>query len=114
MRSGKWKLHFPHQYLEVAAEPGKGGKPSNFENLKPLAPTQSGLEGIASRHGYKVMDMPLSLFDLESDPGESKNVASEHSDVVQKLSALAEAMRGDLGDKLQSCPATGARKPGSL
>ena len=114
VRSGKWKLHFPHQYLEVAAEPGRGGKPSNFDNLKPLAPTESGLEGIASRHGYKVLDLPLSLFDLENDPGESKNVAHEHSDVVQSLSHLAESMRRDLGDKLTGSKGPGARKPGSL
>lgn len=114
VRSGKWKLHFPHQYLEVAAEPGRGGKPSNFENLKPLSPKQSGLDGIASRHGYKVLEMPLSLFDLESDPGESKNIAREHSDVVQRLTHLAESMRADLGDKLTGSKATGARKPGSL
>lgn len=114
VRRGKWKLHFPHQYLEVAAEPGKGGKPSNFENLKPLPPTASGLEGIASRHGYKVMDMPLSLFDLESDPGESKDVAAAHPEVVKELSALAETMRGDLGDKLQGRSAAHARQPGKL
>ncbi len=114
VRSGKWKLHFPHQYLEVAAAPGKGGMPSNFENLKPLPLTQSGLEGIASRHGYKVLDLPLSLYDLESDPAESRNVAQEHPDVVKKLSALAEGMRSDLGDKLSNVKAVGARPPGSL
>ena len=114
VRSGKWKLHFPHQYLEVAAEPGKGGMPSNFDNLKPLPPTASGLEGIASRHGYKVLDMPLSLFDLEADPSESKNVAAENQDIVKQLSALAETMRDDLGDALTHRKATGARQPGSL
>lgn len=114
VRSGRWKLHFPHQYLEVAAEPGKGGMPSNFENLKPLPSTQSGLEGIASRHGYKVMDLPLSLYDLAADPGETTNVAEAHPDVVKRLGELAESMRADLGDKLTGRKPTGARKPGSL
>jgi arylsulfatase len=112
VRSGKWKLHFPHQYLEVAAEPGKGGLPSNFENLKPLAPTQSGLEGIASRHGYKVLEMPLTLHDLETDPGETKNVAADNPEVVKRLGELAEAMRADLGDKLTGRKPAGARPPG--
>ena len=79
-----------------------------------MPPTASGLEGIASRHGYKVMDMPLSLFDLESDPGESKDVAAAHPEVVKELSALAETMRGDLGDKLQGRSAAHARQPGKL
>src|SRR5205823_2474882 len=101
VRSGKWKLHFPHPYLEVAAEPGRDGKPSNFEKIKnPLDQTQSGLEGIASRHGYKVMQMPLSLFDLEKDPGETTNVAPHHAAEVKKLEALGEKMRADLGDTL--------------
>ena len=39
VRSGDWKLHFPHPFLEVAGEPGKGGKPANFENLTPNAIT---------------------------------------------------------------------------
>jgi len=112
VRSGRWKLHFPHQYLEVAAEPGRGGKPSNFGNLKPRPSTQSGLEGVASRHGYKVMDLPLSLFDLDGDPGETTNVAAAHPDVVMRLSSLAESMRADLGDKLTGRKAVGAREPG--
>jgi arylsulfatase len=102
VRSGRWKLHFPHPYLEVAAEPGRDGKPSNFEIIKPLPPTQSGLEGIASRHAYKVMQLPLSLYDLQNDPGESKNVAAEHADEVKRLQALGERMRDDLGDTLTS------------
>ena len=114
VRSGKWKLHFPHPYLDVAAGPGRDGKPSNFENIKPLPPTSSGLEGIASRHGYKVMQLPLSLYDLERDPAESTNVAAEHPDQVKRLEALAEKMRADLGDSLTGRKATGARPPGKV
>ena len=113
MRSGKWKLHFPHPYLEVAAEPGRDGKPSNFDKIKnPLDQSQSGLEGIASRHGYKVMQMPLSLFDLEKDPGETTNVAAHHAAEVKTLEALGEKMRADLGDSLTGRKPTGARPPG--
>ena len=35
VRSGRWKLHLPHEYLSPAQPPGKNGKPANFENLKP-------------------------------------------------------------------------------
>ncbi len=38
------------------------------------------------------------LFDMASDPGETTNVAEEHPDVVERLQALAERARDDLGD----------------
>lgn len=100
LRSGQWKLHLPHAYLTVAAEPGRGGKPSNWGKLEPKSITQSGLEGIASRHGYRVEQIELALYDLSQDPGEKHNIAAEHPEVVQRLQTLAELAREDLGDKL--------------
>mgnify|MGYP000860147233 CR=1 FL=1 len=38
------------------------------------------------------------LFDLESDIGETVNVYDQHPDVVERLTALAEVARDDLGD----------------
>lgn len=112
VRSSAWKLHFAHPYITVAGEPGRGGKPSNFGKLAPTSITQSGVEGIATRHGYRIEQLELSLFDLASDPGETKSVAAEHPDVVKRLSALAEAARQDLGDSLQSIKGSGLRSPG--
>jgi arylsulfatase A-like enzyme len=112
VRSGSWKLHFAHPYITVAGEPGRGGKPSNWGKLAPKSITQSGVEGIATRHGYRVEQLELSLFDLESDPGEHINVASKHPDVVERLSRLAEAARADLGDSLQGVQGAGRRAPG--
>src|SRR6185437_965710 len=43
IRQGNWKLHLPHEYLSVAGEPGKGGKPSNFGKLKPEPIELSGI-----------------------------------------------------------------------
>jgi arylsulfatase A len=37
------------------------------------------------------------LVNLESDIGESKNVADANPDVVKRLQALADAMKDDLG-----------------
>ncbi len=109
VRWGRWKLHFPHQYLTVAGPPGRGGKPSNWGKLQPKDIRQSGIYGIASRHGYRVEKIGKSLFDLSSDPGESRNVADEHPDVVARLEALAEKARTDLGDALTNRTGSGVR-----
>ncbi len=73
LRSGKWKLMMAQQYNSPT--PGKGGIP-----------------GKANRKNIE-----LSLFDLESDVGETTNVADKHPDVVARLLRYAEEMRKDLG-----------------
>jgi arylsulfatase A len=75
MRSGKWKIHFAHDY-QTLESPGKDGKPG------PYAKTRT----------------EIALFDLETDPGEAKDLAAAHPDVVTRLSMLAERVRTDLGD----------------
>lgn len=93
VRMGKWKLHFPHQYPTLAGRPGgTGGKPAAYEQAS----------------------IGLSLFDLESDPGETTNVAEQYPQVVQEIEALADSMREDLGDALRNMPAKGARPAGVL
>ncbi len=100
VRAGKWKLHFPHKYLTPIAETRSDGKPAGYGKLQPKAITESGVEGIASRHGYRVEQLPLSLFDLAADPGETHNLAAEHADIVQRLSAMGDKLRRELGDSL--------------
>lgn len=114
VRVGKWKLHLPHDYLEVAGAPGKGGKPSNYENMKPLAIEESGIKGIASRHGYRVEPLPLSLFDLESDPSESVNRAADDPKEVDILMAEVKKARMDLGDALSGMRGSGVRPVGDV
>ena len=75
VRSGKWKLHFPHGYPSPAA-PGKDGYPGKVQTKK-TGP---------------------ALFDLEADPAERNDVYSMHPDVVRRLEELAEIAREDLGD----------------
>jgi arylsulfatase len=114
VRSGAWKLHLSHEYLTPALPPGKDGKPANFANLKPESMQQSGLRGIASRHGYLVRKIEQSLFHLESDVGETNNVAGEHPDVVERLLKLAEEARADLGDSLTKRTGANVRPSGKL
>ncbi|HET9445542.1 MAG TPA: sulfatase-like hydrolase/transferase [Steroidobacteraceae bacterium] len=89
IRSGKWKLHLPHPYrwLERA---GQDGNPGAFVRK----------------------DLPLSLFDLEADPGESIDVKDRNPDVLEKLLAIAERAREDLGDSLTKREGKNVRKPG--
>lgn len=77
VRSGKWKLHFPHGYRTMAGKPGgTGGIPTKYSQAK----------------------IGKELFNLEADIGETTDVASQHPEVVARLTALANEMRKDLGD----------------
>lgn len=90
VRSGPWKLHFPHTFRSLKGPPGRGGQPSPYS------------EG----------QTDLALFHLEQDIGEQHNVAAQHPDVVQKLDALADVARRDLGDRLTGRTGQAIRAPG--
>ena len=112
VRNGKWKLHLPHDYLTVNGPVGMGGKPANFANMAPNSIEESGVRGIASRHGYKLAQQELALFDLDSDPGETRNVAAEHPAIVNQIEEIANAFRRDLGESLFKAVGTGVRTAG--
>ena len=112
IRSGPWKLHFPHPYITVDGEPGRDGKPARFGQMQPKSITQSGIAGIASRHGYWVETIGLSLFNLQDDPGETHDLAKEHPEMVERLQKLAEPTRKELGDALQQITGTKNRPLG--
>ena len=65
---GRWKLHLPHPYPTIV-EPGRDGLPGKT----------------------RTANIELSLFDMENDPFETKNVIADHPDVAGKLGAMAEA-----------------------
>ena len=112
VRSGDWKLHLPHDYLVVAGEPGRDGKPSNWGRMQPLDIEESGIKGIASRHGYKVEHIGQALYNLREDIGESRDVAAANPEIVARLLALAASARADLGDPLTGSKGTGRRAAG--
>ena len=94
MRSGRWKLHFPHGYRTMSGrEVGRDGTPGNYDYS-----VKTGLE----------------LYDLEADIGESRDVAAEHPEVVARLTAMADAMRAELGDNLTGAPGSARREPGRV
>jgi arylsulfatase A len=73
VRAGQWKLHLPHSY-ETVTEPGMDGEPGQG----------------ASR------DIAMSLFDLDTDPGEMMDLWEQHPDVVSELMGAAAAFDADL------------------
>jgi arylsulfatase A-like enzyme len=91
VRSGRWKLHLPHPYqsLEAAGSDGVPGK-------------------------YVRKEIELSLYDLEADSGETKNVADANPGVVKDLMRYAEQAREDLGDSLVKRTGKNVRPAGKL
>jgi arylsulfatase A-like enzyme len=91
MRMGKWKMQFPHQYR--------------------IAPENPGNDGHSGKHDFGKTG--LELYDSETDPGESKDVAADHPEIVAKMKALADKKRTELGDQLTKVKGTENRKPGN-
>ena len=72
MRSGNWKLKIPTTLNE------EYGGYLKLENPQ----TQ----------------IPRALYNLDWDPAEQKNVLEDHQDVFNRLQAMIESARDDLGD----------------
>jgi hypothetical protein len=76
------------------------------------------LEGPAGTGGapgkYVKADVPLALYDLVSDIGETTDLAAQQPEVLARLQALAEQARDDLGDSLTQRTGRGAREPGRV
>ena len=94
-------------------------------NISPLLLGQSGAQGhdvFYYYHGFNLQALRAGawklhlqkgeLYDLESDIGETNNLAKEQPEQVAKLRALAEAMLRDLGDG--SADAPGVRSLGRV
>ena len=111
-RMGDWKIHFPHEYLEVMSEPGTGGKPSSFGKYTPESIEMSGIRGVASRHGYKVLKTELALYNLKDDPGELKNLVVTEKTKTFIMELKARQIVEDLGNSLRKIEGKDVRAPG--
>lgn len=92
VRSGEWKLHFPHSYRSLRGEPGRDGLPGPYIQKR----------------------TELELYNLQTDIGESRNVAADHPEIVKRLQRYAAAIREDLGDTLSGVKGSGTRPVGQL
>ena len=91
VRSGEWKLHLAHDYRTIAS---------------------TGNDGAMGRYGSARIGS--SLFNLRTDPGETRDVSAQHPDVVERLRKIAEAARDDLGDTQPNREGRGVRSPGRV
>jgi arylsulfatase A-like enzyme/sucrose-6-phosphate hydrolase SacC (GH32 family) len=92
IRSGRWKLFVaPHTVKRIRKNPAPGQ--SSFESVKEPA---------------------LQLYDLETDVGETKDVAAQHPEVEKELTALADGAVADLGDVRRGVAGSGCRPEGVI
>ena len=89
---GQWKLQLPHAYRTLGGRPG-------------------GTNGIPAKYEQRKLEAP-ELYNLKRDIGESRDVAAANPKIVQRLLALADAARSDLGDTLTGRKGSGVREPG--
>lgn len=92
IRSGDWKLHFPHEYRSLTGEPG-----------------QDGLSG-----GYSTEQIEQSLYNLRLDVGEQHDLSADHPEIVAQLESLADAARLELGDSAREMTGSGYREPATF
>lgn len=94
VRSGPWKLVLPHSYRTLGGNPsGRDGNPVKYQPRTITEP---------------------ELYNLHDDIGEQRSVAAEHPGVVQRLLALADQCRDDLGDTIVKREGKGLRPAGTV
>ena len=93
VRSGDFKLHFPHEYRSLLSSGGRGGSPAPY---------------VQERIGK-------ALFNLRTNPSETRDVASRlPARSSRKLEALADAARASLGDSRTGAAGNAVRPPGRV
>jgi len=80
VRYKNWKMYFPHRY-------------------RTLNGRQGGTGGLPVRYDYNIIE-DIELYDLSSDISETKDIASDHPDIIITIKALADGKRLELGDAL--------------
>lgn len=95
MRSGKWKLIFPHHCTSIE-----------------LPGSVRGQDGQPGKYANRITD--LELYDLDADPGEHYSLTAQHPEVVDRLQKMAQETRQDLGDTLTNTKGSGIRPPGKI
>lgn len=92
VRSGRWKLVYPHHYRKMPTD----------------LPRPTDGRPWANQVGTVVRS---ELYDLLDDPGETHDLAYDHPELVRRIDDLAEGLRAELGDSLRGRQGAGRREP---
>ena len=92
VRYNNWKLVFPHSYRSYkGVEPGHDGFPGPYAKGKITE---------------------LELYNLTDDISETANLATEYPEIVNKLMAIGDTARTELGDRIKNIKGKSVRKSG--
>ncbi|MFM7102872.1 MAG: arylsulfatase, partial [Verrucomicrobiota bacterium] len=87
------KLLLPHTARVLQGRPGgRGGRPVEYADLR----------------------VGTELYDLRRDPGERRDLAARHPEVVDRLMAHVARARAELGDSLVKVAGRAVRQPGRV
>ncbi|MGE0378876.1 MAG: sulfatase [Planctomycetaceae bacterium] len=92
VRSGDWKLHFPHEYRTLDGPAGRDGTPSK----------------------YKQVHTDLALYNLRTDVGETRDLKQDYPEIVARLRVMADRARSELGDSATGQQGNGFRPPAQV
>jgi arylsulfatase len=94
VRHKNWKFYVPHTYRSLNGKVGTNdGYPIPYDMNKIVTP---------------------ALFNLETDPEENRDVASENPELVAKISKIADSIRQVLGDRLTGVKGSEVRPVGRI
>jgi uncharacterized sulfatase len=115
VRDARWKLHVLKPGIGQASifKPGETYvDPRGPDGVTILAPYE---QAQPSEHpGTQTGDAPkpMQLFDLETDPGEQRDVASLHGEVVRRLKKNFDELTSQLSEHQAPSPALPRSQPG--
>jgi len=90
IRSGDWKLVFPHRFRSLTGAPGNDGSPA----------------------GYSQQTCKMGLYHLRNDPAESIDLQDQHPEIVARLERYAQVARTQMGDSLNKAKGNQLRPRG--
>ena len=94
VRYGDYKMYFPHRYRTLNGKKGRDdGQPIKYEYVNLLSE---------------------ELYNLKTDPSETKNIINDFPDLVKKITTLANNKRKELGDDLTNVLGSEIREVGKI